>query len=91
MAPWEHSSRGIRLHEAGDVEATLDAFRRGLNEFPGDVSLLYNLACIESLSGHADDAVAHLRTAADLDPRVCEWARDDEDLDPIRDDPAFPA
>jgi tetratricopeptide (TPR) repeat protein len=91
IASWEYSSRAYRLHEAGDLEGALATFERGLQEFPDDVGLLYNLACVESLSGIKESALAHLRSAVDRDPQVREWARGDEDLDAIRGDPAFPA
>jgi hypothetical protein len=51
--------------------------------------LLYNLACCESLTGRAADALDHLRQAIDMTEQFRGFAKDDSDFDPIRDDPAF--
>ena len=51
--------------------------------------LLYNLACCESLAGRRADAVEHLRQAIELSEQFRAYAKDDSDLDPIRDEPAF--
>ncbi len=52
----------------------------GLATHPDDSSLLYNLACVEALDGHADTASAHLRRAIQRRPETADWARDDADL-----------
>jgi hypothetical protein len=51
--------------------------------------LFYNLACCESLSGRTSDAIEHLRHAITLSDEFRATAKDDSDLDPIRDEPAF--
>jgi len=51
----------------------------------------YNLACFASLAGETDDALEHLRIAVDRDASLAELAKTDSDLDPIRNDPRFPA
>jgi len=52
---------------------------------------LYNLACCEALAGRTDDAMEHLRAAfaGTSSERLRELAREDSDLDPIRDKPGF--
>jgi hypothetical protein len=52
--------------------------------------LLYNLACLESLDGQADVALAHLRQSLELERDLRQYVADDPDLDPIRNDPRFP-
>ncbi len=49
----------------------------------------YNLACLASLRGDGDRAVALLQTAIVLDVRYLEEARDDRDFDAIRETDAF--
>jgi tetratricopeptide (TPR) repeat protein len=50
----------------------------------------YNLACCESLAGRKEDALAHLRQALERsDDRLRQFAREDSDLDPIREESAF--
>jgi hypothetical protein len=58
-------------------------------EHPEHPTLLYNLACCESLAGRPGDAVEHLRAAIELHEEFRQMAADDSDFDPIRDQPAF--
>ena len=51
--------------------------------------LFYNLACLESLTGDRTAALEHLRKAIELSDGFRDYARQDSDLDPLRDDPAF--
>ena len=51
--------------------------------------LFYNLACCESLLGRPSDALDHLRHAIEMSEEFRESAKDDSDLDPIRQEPAF--
>jgi hypothetical protein len=51
--------------------------------------LFFNLACCESLSGRTTDALDHLRHAIAMSEEFRDAAKDDSDLDPIRDEPAF--
>jgi hypothetical protein len=51
----------------------------------------FDLACFAALAGRHDDALEHFATAVRLNPRAATWAQDDEDLDPIREDPRFAA
>jgi hypothetical protein len=53
--------------------------------------LRYNLACVHSLAGMKEQAIAGLAEAFQLAPRLVEWSKQDHDLDPLRDDPAFQA
>ena len=51
-----------------------------------DAGLVYNIACWEALAGRRVDALAHLRQAYELEPdKVREWAREDSDLESLRD------
>ena len=72
-----------RYDEAADRAAPIaDAHP----EYPG---IAYNTACIESLAGRSEQAIAHLRQAVEGSERFREYARGDSDLDAIRDDPRF--
>ena len=50
---------------------------------------LYNLACVEALAGHPQEAIEHLRMAIDASPAFRDLARDDSDFDTIRNEPGF--
>jgi quercetin dioxygenase-like cupin family protein len=63
----------------------------GLSSYPASASLHYNLACLEAVEGRRGDALAELRKAIELRPRLAEGARTDEDLASLREDPAFGA
>jgi hypothetical protein len=51
--------------------------------------LFFNLACCESLCGRTTEALDHVRHAIEMSEEFRQSARDDSDLDPIRDEPAF--
>jgi 3-oxoacyl-[acyl-carrier-protein] synthase II len=67
-----------------DAMGSIAAMRAAI-ERREEPMLLYNLACYESLAGRADDAVAHLRRAIELDASYRELAHDDADFAPVRD------
>jgi TolB-like protein/Tfp pilus assembly protein PilF len=50
---------------------------------------LYNTACFYSLAGETDLAINALEKAVTEGQRNADWARQDSDLDNIRDDPRF--
>jgi tetratricopeptide (TPR) repeat protein len=88
---WEYSFAAQPYAEAGNYGRAIDVASEALPRHSDDAGLLYNIACWEALAGRRQDALAHLRQAFELEPqKVRTWARDDSDLDSIRDDPAFP-
>jgi hypothetical protein len=85
---WEFSASAP---PPGDIDRAGDVARQGVRIHTDEPSLLYNLACYESLAGRVEEALAHLARAVELDPRRAEWAKRDADFDPIRMLPGFPA
>ena len=85
---WEVWAEFHPAYEAGDYDAVI-ARGRAMLEESGYATPLYNLACCESLAGRRDEAIAHLRTALERRPSLRDLAREDGDLDPLRDAPAF--
>src|SRR5690349_24149230 len=51
--------------------------------------LFDNLACCESPCGRTSDALDHRRHAVEMSEEFRGSAKDDSDLDPIRQEPAF--
>jgi tetratricopeptide (TPR) repeat protein len=74
--------------EAGEYEATIEAARETV-EASGHAAPIYNLACCEALAGRKEDAIEHLRTAFEKRPSLRDLAKEDTDLDPLREEPAF--
>jgi tetratricopeptide (TPR) repeat protein len=89
-SPWEAWLAAKPLLDAGQPDRGAAVFLQALERHPGSSYVLYNRACFASLAGRPDDALAHLTEAIELDPRMREWARADEDFAAIRDDPRFP-
>ncbi len=85
---WEVWAPFHPQYEAGEYEAVIDQARETL-ETSGYAAPLYNLACCEALAGRSDDAIGHLRAAIEQRPNLRDLAKEDADLDPLRDDPAF--
>lgn len=85
---WEVWSQYQEAYEAGKYDEVIEQARETL-EASGYAAPLYNLACCEALSGRTDDAVGHLRTAFEKRPGLRDLAKEDTDLDSLRDDQAF--
>ena len=91
VSPWEFSFGAMPALTAGRHEEAIALLEAGLTEYPGNASILYNLACAESLHGRTTEALTHLREALPGNPKYAERARVDPDFDPIRGEPGFPA
>jgi hypothetical protein len=85
VSAWEHRFAGAAQAAAGDPEGGYATAAVGLRDHPDDGSLHYDLACFAALAGDRERALEHWRRAAEIDPRVREWAAEDHDLDLIRD------
>ena len=90
-SPWEAARIAVERSEAGDHDGAVRTIESLLAERLDDPRVLYDLACFESLAGRADDALEHLRRSIELDAGYRDYARDDEDFDPMRADPRFAA
>lgn len=90
-SPWESWLEAGPSYRAQDYDGAARVLAAALERHPDNPNVLYNLACCEALAGRRQEALAHLARAIEGDPRCRAWAKDDDDLDAIRDDPAFPA
>jgi tetratricopeptide (TPR) repeat protein len=86
VSTWEYSRRAQARVEAGDPEAAVEIMEEVHAERPDDSRTLYDLACFESLAGHREDALAHLRRALELEPSLRELVANDPDLELVRDE-----
>ncbi len=89
VSAWEYFFPALPHIQAGEYDAARAILEEALTEtdLPG---IHYRLACVESLAGNADRALAELQTAIDGAERFRGYAKTDEDLAAIRDDPRFP-
>lgn len=84
---WEANAEMWPLYEAGDYEGAIAVLEKAL-ERERQGALVYNLACMEAMLGRREDAVEHLLESLEGAPeRFIETARNDSDLDSIKDDP----
>jgi tetratricopeptide (TPR) repeat protein len=90
VSPWESVAHAIPAWRSGDYETARATIEAGLEEHPDNPSLLYDLACLEALSGDAETATEHLRRAVELKPEYAKDAQNEEDFASIRARPDFP-
>jgi tetratricopeptide (TPR) repeat protein len=90
ISGWEYSFAAYGFLAAEHPELGLAVLQEGLDAKGEDARLLYDMACLESRSGRAEQAFEHLARAIELEPRYAEHAQDDPDLEPLRSDPRFP-
>jgi quercetin dioxygenase-like cupin family protein len=87
---WEDFFLAYAELRAGHAAEGRAFMLEALEREPGAWQGQFNAACFEALAGDTDAAVEHLRRAAELDAsEVRRYARDDSDLDSIRDDPRY--
>jgi tetratricopeptide (TPR) repeat protein len=87
---WEGNAEGFQAYQDGDYERALELFRAGEAEFPDSAGRLYNVACMCSLLGKREEAIASLRRALEADADTYgPAAAKDPDFEPLRDDPEF--
>jgi hypothetical protein len=86
---WEIWAPLRALYEAGDHTAVVERGREVIEANPQYAVPMYNLARCEALTGRTTDSIEHLRQAIERQERLRELAKQDSDLDPLRDEPAF--
>jgi tetratricopeptide (TPR) repeat protein len=86
---WELWAPLAPLYDAGEYAEVADRLRVLVEASPQYPMLFFNLACCESLSGRTTRALDSLRRAVEMSEEFRETAKDDSDLDPIRDEDGF--
>jgi len=90
VSPWEFAFAAVPAYEDKRYDEARTLLLEGLEQHPGNTSLLYDVACVEALMGNKDSALEYLRRALE-NPRFREDATKDEDLASLHDDPRFTA
>jgi tetratricopeptide (TPR) repeat protein len=86
-----YNGRGLASMGLLDVESALEDFETAADVDPQDASARYNTACAQARLGHRDDALESLRQSFELDIRLQELAKTDEDLVSLRSEARFEA
>lgn len=88
--PWLYLGHAQR--EMGDydsaIESTEEAMRIEIGQNEIDMAN-YNLACYYALSGRKEEAMVYLKCALENNGSMKEWAREDTDLDSLKNEPGF--
>jgi tetratricopeptide (TPR) repeat protein len=91
-AGWDTFAVADGLRRAGRTDESRAVMQKAMADLPDSWALPYNAACLEALSGNADEAIPLLRRALELNQdraETHEYLASDGDLDNIRDDPRF--
>ena len=75
----------------GEIESGLQWARQALEMDPDEPMVLYNVACIQSLAGRLEDALASLERAVRSGLTQKGWLEHDSNLDPLRGHPRYQA
>lgn len=75
---------GLVFYRAKSYEQALKAFNSSTEIDPNDATARYNMACVLSIMGRADDAMTSLGEALALDPRLALNAKSDADFAGLR-------
>jgi tetratricopeptide (TPR) repeat protein len=82
---------GWCLKRLDRLQDAIAALAEGLEAFPNQPVLHYNLACYHSLAGNVPVAIDHLTRAIAIDDRFRDLTGHERDFDAIRSDPRFVA
>jgi serine/threonine protein kinase/Flp pilus assembly protein TadD len=77
------------LAEMGEPERATAWIERALAVDSDEPVIRYNAACVYTGLGRREEALASLEIALGQHALSVDWARNDPDLDPLRDDPRF--
>lgn len=86
----EHYQQKGEMAKAAELTALLGQPLAELDAGPSwQGTVKYNAACSLSLLGEKDGAIKELKEALTLMPGLVDWSKQDKDLDPLREEPAF--
>lgn len=93
VSPWEESwkegQEAMAFYREQKYAEAADVLREAVQRHPKSAGLYYNLACFDSMAGAGPAAVAaNLSRSIELFPGFRDYAREDSDFDPVRDEPA---
>jgi len=87
--PEEHYDYAVSLMNVGDYVGAREHLEKLSKQNPKADYVVYGLATLDCLTGHAEDALRHLGEAIRLNPAVRFQARNDSDFQNLGEDPRF--
>ncbi len=84
-----HVTNGLLLFEQGDALGALEEERIAATMAPDFGPARYQLAALLTLNGQLEQALDELKAAIALDSKYKKQAREDRNLDTLREDPRF--
>lgn len=87
MALWQQVLQLAAMKKFDEAEALL--MKAADYPYYSEIETYYNTACLRSIAGRRDDAMASLKKSIELGFSDAEHIKKDKDLDNIRDMPAF--
>jgi tetratricopeptide repeat protein len=91
VSPWEYTFAAAPAWAEKRYDEAAKLIQEGLERYPGNPALLYELACVDALQGRTEAAIENLSASLAAAPRFKKYAAKDDDLSSIRDDPRFAA
>lgn len=89
VPPPEEAGEAFAAYGKGDYETAVAKQLIVVEKRPDDPVAYFNAACFQARAGRADEAIEQLRRAVELNDRIKDLIRTDEDLDSLREDPRF--
>jgi uncharacterized Ntn-hydrolase superfamily protein len=86
---WDALRRAGAHYAPGSYATGAGILAAAHQRFPDDATILYDLACYECLDGRQDEALAHVRSALELDPGLRPAAAADGDFANLHADERF--
>jgi quercetin dioxygenase-like cupin family protein len=87
---WEESQEAMALYREQRYGDAADVLREAVQRYPDSAGLHYNLACFDSMARASADVVAeHLGRSIELYPGFRDFAREDSDFEPVREETAI--
>jgi len=88
---WDALRRASAHYAPGRYADGIAILRAAHDRFGDDATILYDLACYECLDGRAEQALAHVRSAIQLDPGLRAAVAADRDFAALAENPEFHA
>ncbi len=85
----EHYDYSISLMNLGDYVSAREHLDKLRQQAPNSDYVIYGLAALDCLTGHAEDALRNLDHAIRLNPALRFQARNDSDFHNLAEDPRF--